>query len=105
VRFITLVNLLAADDPFDLSAGPYDSHAPDADRIPFPEYPTYQDMSAQMAEHVVQWLTDDVSYGRSVARLRRLKAELSHGGASHTAADYILSTLGETTAAPKLHAA
>jgi lipid-A-disaccharide synthase len=105
VRFITLVNLLAAEDPFDLSAGPYDPRAADADRIPFPEYPTYNDMSAQMAEHVVQWLTDATAYERSVTRLRRLKAELSHGGASHTAADYILATLDETAAAPKRHAA
>lgn len=93
VRFITLVNLLAAEDPFDLRAGPYDPHAADADSIPFPEYPTYLDMSAQMAAHVVRWLEDDAAYEKSVAQLGVLKEKLNHGGASQTAAAYILSTL------------
>ncbi|MEQ8788603.1 MAG: lipid-A-disaccharide synthase [Pirellulaceae bacterium] len=105
VRFITLVNLLAAEDPFDLSAGPYDPGAADAERIPFPEYPTYSDMSAQLAAHVVRWLNDDAAYQRSAERLRQLKAELSHGGASRTAAHYILSTLGQASAAPQRRAA
>jgi len=87
------VNLLAVDDPFDLRDGGYGPDAPDLERIPFPEYPTYADVSREIADHVLEWLTDAAAHGRTVALLEQLKQQLAHGGASHTAANYILDAL------------
>ncbi|MHB8901269.1 MAG: hypothetical protein ACYC6Y_21170, partial [Thermoguttaceae bacterium] len=63
------------------------------DRVLFPEYLTCQDKSAQVAAHVVEWLTDERARRRRVAQLEQLRAEVAHGGASARAADYILAVL------------
>ena len=54
VRYVTLVNLLAADDPFSDRIRPYDPQEHGAERIPYPEYPTWQDKSEPMAKHIVE---------------------------------------------------
>jgi lipid-A-disaccharide synthase len=94
VKYITLVNLLATSalDPSDLA--PFDPSQPDADAIPFPEYLTCEDKSAQIATHIVEWLTDEAARRRRIEQLARLKAEFGQGGASGRAAEYILSALG-----------
>jgi len=46
-----------------------------------------------VAAHVIEWLTDAEKHARRVAELAKLKAEIAHGGASATAADYILDML------------
>lgn len=93
VKYITLVNLLAAEDPFDEDLTPYDPSQPDADRVLFPEYLTCEDKSSQIAAHVVQWLTDTDAREKRVAALAELKTTIAHGGASRQAAEYILKTL------------
>jgi lipid-A-disaccharide synthase len=96
VKYITLVNLLADEQPFASNPIPYDPHAPNADRVPFPEYPTYEDRSEQIAAHVIEWLTDDDLYRRRVAQLQTLKQRFAQSGASERAADYILRQLTNT---------
>jgi lipid-A-disaccharide synthase len=93
VKYVTLVNLLADPEPFTDRPQPYDPRMPGADDVPFPEYPTYEDKSAQIAEHVVRWLTDPWEHRRRVAQLQRLKAKYAQSGASDRAADYILNQL------------
>ncbi len=93
VKYITLVNLLACEDRFERTRQPYDPHAPGADQVPFPEYPTCEDKSAQLAEHVVRWLTDPLEYHRRVSQLIDLKSRFCATGASTAAADYILRKL------------
>jgi len=93
VKYITLVNLLATDTPFTKNPVPYDPLDPLAEQTPFPEYPTYQDKSQQIATHVIQWLCDPVSRERRVSQLAALKERVCHGGASSVAADYILRVL------------
>ena len=94
VKYITLVNLLACDDHFEKrTRDPSDPHAPGADRVPFPEYPTCEDKSSQLAEHVIQWLTDPAEYHRRVMQLADLKSRFCATGASHAAAEYILRNL------------
>jgi lipid-A-disaccharide synthase len=93
VKYITLVNLLAAGEVFPDDVTPYDPDAPGADDVLFPEYLTCQDKSPQIARHVVSWLTDRQKRARLVERLERLKHEVGHGGASSRAADYILDEL------------
>jgi len=93
VKYITLVNLLAADELFPDDTTPYSPDAPDANRVLFPEYLTCEDKSRQLADHVIEWLTDPDRRGRMIERLTQLKAEVAHGGASSRAADYILDEL------------
>lgn len=104
VPYITLVNLLVADDIAPPNPQPYDPNGPDADKALFPEYPTYQDRSPQVARHVIEWLTNEAKYNALVRRLEILKAEVSHGGASNTAATYILDQLHrQKKPAPRPH--
>ena len=90
IRYITLVNLLTADDPFaDHAAGIYDPADPRDQHVLMPEYLTYGDRTAELAEHVVCWLTNEAAYNEIQAKLSRLKAEVAQGGASERAAEYI----------------
>ncbi len=93
VRFITLVNLLATDDPFVPRGARYDAQRASKPDVPFPEYLTYEDRSEEIANYVLSWLTDEDAYEQRVRRLSQLKAEHTSAGASSTAADYILSKL------------
>jgi lipid-A-disaccharide synthase len=93
VKYVTLVNILAADDAFSGDRRPYDRHAPGAEQVPFPEYPTYQDKSQELADHITEWLTDEAQRQARVAQLRDLKFENAQPGASKRAAEYILSHL------------
>ncbi len=93
VKFITLVNLLAAEDPFLRGGAKYDPRAASDAGVPFPEYLTYEDRSAEMAGHIVRWLTDDASYQTRVRELDELKRRYGTAGASSRAAAYILHHL------------
>ena len=99
VRYITLVNLLASDELYPDDTTPYDPDAPNADEALFPEYLTCQDRSAQLARHVIEWLTDRPARQRLVDRLTQLKAEVGHGGAAESAARYIVDAI-DTESAP-----
>ena len=85
VRYITLVNLLASDNPYCAAGELYDA---DGDDVPFPEYLTWQDRSQTMADQLVAWLTDSSAQQCCVEQLRQLKAEFAVPGASDRAADY-----------------
>jgi len=90
VRYITLVNLLTASDPFvDQSAGIYDPDDPRDAHVLMPEYLTCEDRSSELAGHVVEWLTSAEEYQRVVDGLAALKSRVGHGGASQRAAEYI----------------
>lgn len=93
VRYVTLVNILAADDAFSGIRRPYDPAEPGAAQIPFPEYPTWQDKSADLAGHVIQWLNHERSRQDKIGRLRSLKARFAQPGASARAAEYLLNHL------------
>jgi lipid-A-disaccharide synthase len=95
VKYITLVNLLSADELFPKDLTPFDPGQEDAEKVLFPEYLTCEDKSDQIAAHVVEWLTDRSKRERRVAALARLKAEVAAGGASRRAAEYILGVLAE----------
>ncbi|HEX3727598.1 MAG TPA: lipid-A-disaccharide synthase [Pirellulales bacterium] len=93
VKYITLVNLLAANELFRRGGTVYDPDTAPADEVLFPEYLTSRDKSPQIARRVISWLTDRPARQRLVERLANLKALVAHGGASQTAADYILDQL------------
>ncbi len=100
VRFITLVNLLAARDPFLPPGQRYDLTAASAEDVPLPEYLTSEDPSRAMADRIVQWLNDDMAYQRRRKRLLDLKRQHVDTGASRTAAAYILRVLNGPVLAP-----
>jgi lipid-A-disaccharide synthase len=101
VKYITLVNLLSCDGLADEDLTPYDPSQPDADRVLFPEYLTCEDKSAQIAGHIVEWLTDPAKRAARVEALSALKDRVAHGGASGRAAEYILNVIAPTNATDK----
>ena len=94
VNYITLVNLMAAEKPFqdssDLKQGP--GVYADQD-IPFPEYLTRRDCSRQLADHVIGWLEDETSHASKRLQLGELKEKFAHPGATERAAEFILAQL------------
>ncbi len=97
VKYITLVNLLAADELFPNDVAEFDPAQPAADPVPFPEYLTCEDKSAQIAAHIVEWLTDPEARRARIDQLARLKAEVADSGASRRATEYILAELTPET--------
>ncbi|MGO8746231.1 MAG: lipid-A-disaccharide synthase [Thermoguttaceae bacterium] len=93
VKYITLVNLLAADELYPKDLTPFDPSQPDAAKVLFPEYLTCEDRSGQIASHVIEWLTEPSRRNELTAKLAALKAQVAHGGASTRAAEYILQTI------------
>jgi lipid-A-disaccharide synthase len=100
VRYITLVNLLAARDPFLAPGERYDQVAASADDVPLPEYLTFEDPSRAMADRIVGWLKDDGAYRGRVQRLVDLKQQHVDTGASRTAAAYVLRVLNQPASIP-----
>ncbi|MEE9602328.1 MAG: lipid-A-disaccharide synthase [Thermoguttaceae bacterium] len=98
VRYITLVNLLTAEDPFaERTAGIYHPEDPRDAHVLMPEYLTCEDRSADLAEHVVTWLTDEAKYAAVEQSLAELKERVGQGGASQRAAQYITRLVGQST--------
>jgi lipid-A-disaccharide synthase len=95
VKYITLVNLLATRDPFPRDLTTYDPDHQDAERVPFPEYLTYRDVSARIAAHVTCWLQSPEQRRVRVEELRALKSRFAHPGATRRAAEYVLERLGD----------
>ncbi len=93
VPYITLVNLISTGRLERAPAKTVDDSTASDANVLFPEYPTCEDRSPQLAAHVVEWLTDEDRYSDRVAELAELKARLCHGGASRKAANYLLTTL------------
>lgn len=94
VRYITLVNLLTAEDPFTgRPAGIYDPADPRDAHVLMPEYLSRDDRSEQLAGHCIEWLTDPAARARRSAELAKLRDRCGQGGASGRAADYIVGAL------------
>jgi lipid-A-disaccharide synthase len=104
VKYITLVNLLAAGNVFSADLTPYDPDSPDAARALFPEYLTCEDKAPQLARHVVGWLTRPDERAALVERLARLREHVGQGGAARAAAQHILAELARRPCpAPRPH--
>ena len=90
-KYITLVNLLA--EGREKGAVPLCSQRPSAGSwkrgqspfpgaaAMFPEYLTWEDRSAEIAAHVVEWLSQPERRAARVAELERLRAEVARPGA------------------------
>jgi lipid-A-disaccharide synthase len=100
VRYITLVNLLTTDDLFPRRVATYDPHDPVDAGVLMPEYLTWEDKSSQVADHVIEWLTDPAAHAERVAQLAELKERVGYGGASRRAADYMIRELSQHGPSP-----
>jgi lipid-A-disaccharide synthase len=86
-----LVNLLESDDIYRRPGRPDDGD--DASQVLYPEYLTSDDRSADIARHLVHWLTHPAEYLDRVSRLVALRERVGGEGASRRGAEYILQTL------------
>ncbi len=102
VRYITLVNLLVTDDLFPKKVAVYDPNDPADAKVLLPEYLTCEDKSAQVAGHIVEWLTQPAKRNERIDELAALKEVVGHGGASKRAADYLLAELDRIANRPRL---
>jgi lipid-A-disaccharide synthase len=100
VRYITLVNLLTADEiAAGWPASRYDAADPRDAHALLPEYLTCGDASDQIAHHVIEWLADPMARANRVAALRAVRDQFAQGGASARAAAYIAAALKERRSA------
>lgn len=98
-RYITLVNLVTAEDiTTPRPAAIYDPANPRDGHVLMPEYLAYTDKSEQIAAHCVQWLSDAAARRERLAALGRLRDRFAQGGASERAAEYIATSLGGSVA-------
>ena len=100
VRFITLVNLLAADNRYCSRGELYDARTDD---VPFPEYLTSEDKSAEMSQHLVAWLEDTEAHARVQQQLDDLKRGFAEPGASLRAARVITGVCAQLAPSRRTH--
>lgn len=106
VRYITLVNLIAAKDirrkswlfgkQREASAQPSEQpNTPDliGEQAVMPEYLTSGNPAKQVAAHAIRWLTNEEARQQTIGQLDRLALAYAKPGATTIAADYILTQL------------
>ncbi len=93
VKYMTLVNLLAADELHPADRRVYDPALPGNEKVLFPEYPSCQDKSAAVAKHAIEWLQNEPARQSLIQRLEDLRSSIAGGGASQRAAEYLLQHL------------
>ncbi len=99
-RFITLVNLLAVDEPIRPARGqwlPPRAVEPADPEAVYPEYLCVQDPADQLAGHVIEWLQHEPTRQAVVKRLEEVAATVSHGGSAERAAAAVVE-IAETPA-------
>jgi lipid-A-disaccharide synthase len=100
VPYITLVNLLSTGRTESDRRTERASPSSNDPRVLFPEFLGQGDYSAEAAEHLVRWLTDDAARAASIAALETLRDEVGRPGASDRAAEYVLSVGGKRSSQP-----
>ena len=93
VRYITLVNLITAEDGDRESYGAYDPSDPRDIHVLMPEYLHCGGGAHSLADHAVAWLTDCDARDLVVDRMRELRSRIDRPGASLRTADYMLGEL------------
>jgi lipid-A-disaccharide synthase len=98
IKYITLVNLLAADDIWPEDATLYSADQEDAEKVPFPEYLTCRDKTREMASHLIDWLKDPALYQRRVAYLTELRDDVAAGISRSDSGEATPCTVSENAA-------
>jgi lipid-A-disaccharide synthase len=97
-QFITLTNLIAADDIRKKTWRPSN---PDVDDVVMPEFMSVSSPANRVAEKVLTWLNEPDSREANVARLDLLAKQYAKPGATKRAAEYLLSTLSAESKAKR----
>lgn len=103
-RFITLVNLLAVEQPIGRARGqwlPPRMVGPADPEAVYPEYLCVQNPAELLAGHVVGWLNDQSSRQRVIARLDELAGCVSQGGSAERAAGAVVAMVEQPAALPQ----
>ena len=93
-KYITLVNLLAADNIERTSRRLYDPDADDAQPVPMPEYVRVSNCSKGLSRWATRWLGSGEQRQAREAQLAKLADQFGQRGASQRAAQFILEKLG-----------
>ena len=94
------MNLLNSENRFEYKQE-YDPNDINAlMEAPFPEYLAVEDKSADMAQHLVRWLSSDVALREATNLLEPLRKSFAKPGASTAAASYIMQQLTNEPLAP-----
>jgi lipid-A-disaccharide synthase len=93
VRYITLVNLIAARDIRKTSWRAYDPEQPGLEVAIMPEYLTCGNPFEKVAAHAIKWLTDEAVRHAVINQLDDLAKAFTNYGASAKAADYIIAAV------------
>ena len=99
-KFITLVNLIAADDIRKKTWAPFNPQRHPDEAI-MPEYMSTGDVSKEVANHVVTWLKDEDRRQEKVDQLDAVAQKYAIAGATSRAADYMISKLREPLSVSK----
>lgn len=94
IQYMTLANLLTTPVLHPKHKVPYSRHDAQHEHVLFPEYPDWRDRSADIAQHAIDWLTDEPARQLLIGKMERLRDSLAIGGASARAAEYILQHIG-----------
>jgi lipid-A-disaccharide synthase len=92
-RFITLVNLIAAESIKRTFFNRYRPDSPENSEVPMPEYFTFRDRSAQIARWINTWLSDPQACSRRIEILETVAKGFAEPGASERAAGFIAREL------------
>ncbi len=98
-KYISLPNLMMADDIRKTRLGTYDPDAAGAEPVLMPEYLSWSDRSPQIADRLLMWLDSESLRRQNVADLNRLAEQFAIPGATQRAADHVLEQLGRDLAA------
>lgn len=96
-RYITLVNLMDADD-IQQSGRWYDPDDPLCEDVPMPEYLLTRDRTESIATRLTTWLTVPAERQRRAKWLDRLAGQFAHPGASFRAAKIITNYISRRSA-------
>jgi lipid-A-disaccharide synthase len=99
-RYITLVNLLDADDIERKPGEHFDPDEESSESVPMPEYLTWQDCSESIAKRIIQLVSDKAFHESHRERLQELRSKYAKPGASQRAAEYISRTLSVSESSP-----
>ncbi len=92
-RFVTLVNLIAADSIKRTLLNRYRPDSPENSEVPMPEYFTFRDRSVSIARWINHWLSDAQARSRRIGILESVAKGFAIPGASARAAGYIAGEL------------
>ena len=100
-RYITLVNLLASDDPFVPRSTVAITEAASDESVLFPEFLSTADRSPDMARLLCKWLTNDESRQAREQQLIALREQVGQPGAARRAAVYLLEVVERRRTQPR----